>query len=81
MGISIWASLRRAAWPTLLGAAALAGALPAAAQTVETIDPDTAVSSDIGTPPATAGADYAPPVEAEQGTIPARPAEDPAAPM
>ncbi|HUQ13016.1 MAG TPA: DUF1134 domain-containing protein [Novosphingobium sp.] len=81
MGISIFASARRAAW-LVLGAAALAGSAPAVAQQVETIDPNSAVDSDVGTPPATVGADYAPPVDAAEGTIPALPADEtaPAAP-
>ena len=67
----------------LLGAAALAMTAGASAQSVQTIDPNQAIDTDLETPPAeTAGADYATPVGPEEGTIPALPAEPqaPAAP-
>jgi hypothetical protein len=61
---------------------AIAGlAASAAAQSVETVDPNQAINSDIAaTPPARSapGADYAIPVGSEEGTIPALPAEAPA---
>jgi hypothetical protein len=82
MAISKFLDASRGLWLGLLAAGALAGPIPVWAQAVQAIDPNTAVSTDIGTPdPAAArpGADYAPPVGAEPGTIPALPAQDAAA--
>ncbi len=69
----------RGAWLALLGTGALALGAPAFAQPVQSIDPNSAYDAELGsaaaTAPATsAGADYAAPVGAEAGSIPALPA-------
>lgn len=67
----------RSTWLAVLGAAALSLGGPALAQPVQSIDPNSAIDADLGDVPAAApGADYATPVGAEAGTIPALPAED-----
>lgn len=71
----------RGAWLALVGTVALAVAVPAAAQTIETVDPSAAVDGEAGLqyPPA-AGSEYATPVGSEAGSIPALPAEPAAQP-
>ena len=61
-----------------LSAGASAGA---SAQSIKAIDPNQGLNSDIGPPSQPAsGADYATPVGAEAGTIPALPAQSPSQP-
>ena len=68
----------------LAGLAVVGLGAGAAAQTVETVDPNQAIDADIAAPAAappaqgSPGADYATPVGSEEGTIPALPAEAPA---
>ena len=71
----------RGAWLALLGAGALALGAPGFAQPVQSIDPNSAYDAEpagavAAAPSTTAGADYATPVGAEVGSIPALPAED-----
>ena len=65
----------------LAGLAIVGLAAGAAAQSVETVDPNRAIDADIAAPAAAAqapGADYATPLGSEEGTIPALPADAPA---
>ena len=83
MGISALACASARLRVPIIGLAALALSVGASAQGVRTIDPNQSVDADLAqpngapaeqTPP---GADYATPVGAEAGTIPALPAESP----
>ncbi len=75
----------RGAWLALMGAGALALGAPGVAQPVQSIDPNSAFDAELGSAPGAtqasapstaAGADYARPVGAEAGSIPALPAAD-----
>jgi hypothetical protein len=79
MGTFTIASAARGAWLGLLGAVALAGAAPAVAQGIETVDPNSRVESDSGglQYPPEGETEYAVPVGSEAGTIPALPADAP----
>ena len=83
MGISALAGASARLRVPLIGIAALVLSAGASAQGVRTIDPNQAIDADLSQPgeqpaAATPGADYAAPVGAEAGTIPALPAESPA---
>jgi hypothetical protein len=81
MGIFALAHTRHGLRLALTGLAIVGLATGVAAQSVETVDPNQAINSDIAAPAAAApeqsapGADYATPVGSEEGTIPALPAE------
>lgn len=65
----------------LVGAVAMALSAGASAQSLQSIDPNQGLNSDLGPPAQPAsGASYATPVGAEAGTIPALPAQSPAQP-
>ncbi|HYD07824.1 MAG TPA: DUF1134 domain-containing protein [Reyranella sp.] len=83
MGTLAFTRTRRPTRLALAGLAVAATAAAATAQSVETVDPNQAINSDLATPASTPaqpapGADYATPVGGEEGTIPALPAEAPA---
>ncbi|MCA1661406.1 MAG: DUF1134 domain-containing protein [Novosphingobium sp.] len=84
MGISAFSRAATGLRLALAGLALIALGAGAAAQSVQTVDPNQAINADIGAAPQTAsqqdapGEDYATPVGAEAGTIPALPAEAPA---